>query len=136
MALDNENLIVSFNDKSVKIFSLKKYSDIDKRFYYLMKNKYVNKVNVQTGGYGIIWDDNFVISNSVLYKQGEKRTMTIEIMDKWRNDVLTTSEVMKELNCSRQYVNELINKNKLHPIKSLDKTTLFSKSEVIKLNWN
>ena len=52
------------------------------------------------------------------------------------NNVQTTAEVMKELNCSRQYVNELVKNEKLHPFKSSDKSTLFLKSEVIKINWD
>ena len=53
-----------------------------------------------------------------------------------KENVIYTSEAMKILNCTRQYINELVKKNVLNPIKSDDKNTLFLKNEVISLKWS
>lgn len=47
------------------------------------------------------------------------------------NEVLTTSEVIELLGYSRQYVNQLVKKEKLIPIKKVGNTTLFFKSDVL-----
>ena len=49
--------------------------------------------------------------------------------------VINAVEAAEILNCSRQYINELVKNNKLHPIKATEKNTLFLKSEVLKRNW-
>ena len=136
MAIDNESLLVSFRNNTVKVFSLKDYSETNKKFEYLIKNDYTDGVKVSVGGYGVFWDNNFVVPNSVLYRQGKEKVFGAGLLNKYLiNNVLTTADVMKELNCSRQYVNELVKKEKLHPFKSSDKTTLFLKSEVLKSSW-
>ena len=49
--------------------------------------------------------------------------------------VINSAEVAELLNCSRQYVNELVKTDKLHPIKASEKNTLFLKSEVLRRLW-
>ena len=49
--------------------------------------------------------------------------------------VINAAEAAEILNCSRQYINELVKTDKLHPIKATEKNTLFLKSEVLKRNW-
>jgi predicted site-specific integrase-resolvase len=49
--------------------------------------------------------------------------------------VITAAEAAEILGCSRQNIDDLAKRGKLHPIKSSAKTTLFLKSEVLKRNW-
>ncbi len=44
--------------------------------------------------------------------------------------VIDASEAAETLNCSRQYVSELVKSGRLHPIKATGKSTLFLRSEV------
>ena len=137
MVLDDKSLILFFRNKSVKVFDMNNYIKENKKFEYLIKNHYLNKVKVLVDGYGVCWDSNFIISSSILYERSKEKKLNSDILNKYlRNNVLSTSDVMKELNCSRQYVSELVKSGKIKPIKSSDKNTLFLKSEVLKLSWN
>jgi hypothetical protein len=49
------------------------------------------------------------------------------------DEIVDSIEVRELLNCSRQYVNELVSKDKLIPIKKSKQYTLFSRSDVLKL---
>jgi hypothetical protein len=49
--------------------------------------------------------------------------------------VITSMEAAELLNCSRQNIDDLSKRGKLHPIKTCGKTTLYLKSEVLKRNW-
>lgn len=49
--------------------------------------------------------------------------------------IINAAEAAEILNCSRQYINELVKTDKLYPIKASEKNTLFLKSEVLKRNW-
>ena len=39
------------------------------------------------------------------------------------------------LNCSRQYINDIVKTGKLHPIKATGINTMFLKDEVLRRNW-
>lgn len=134
LVLKDNKLLLFFKNKKVKLFDLKEYVLEHKEFEIV--NKYIKEVQILVGGYGIYWDSNLEIMDYVLYDLGKAINPTKDIfIDYIKNSVLTTAEVVELLNCSRQYVNELVKNDKLHPIKSSEKNTLFLKSEVIKLNW-
>lgn len=56
-----------------------------------------------------------------------------ELKDYISSEVLTTSEAVKLLRCSRQYINQLVKEEKLLPIKKAGNTTLFLKSDLLKI---
>ncbi|MER2235207.1 MAG: helix-turn-helix domain-containing protein, partial [Candidatus Limivicinus sp.] len=86
--------------------------------------------------YGVQWDENLTISYSTLYKMGNRVPLTAEDFKAFASErVINAAEAAEILNCSRQYINELVKADKLHPIKATEKNTLFLKSEVLKRNW-
>lgn len=137
MLLKDKKLLVFFRNKEVKLFDLDLYFLKNKKFDVIRNNEnYLQYVKIMVGGYGISWDNNLEIMDYILYDRGEKVLLTIDIFTEYiKNNVMTTANVMSELNCSRQYVNELVKNKKLHPIMSSEKNTLYLKSEVIKINW-
>ncbi len=46
------------------------------------------------------------------------------------NNIISTNEATEILNCSRQYINQLVKENKLIPIKKINYITLFFKSDI------
>lgn len=56
-----------------------------------------------------------------------------ELRDYISSEVFTTSEAVKLLSCSRQYINQLVKEGKLLPIKKAGNTTLFLKSDLLKI---
>lgn len=49
------------------------------------------------------------------------------------NNIVTTNEATKILGCSRQYINQLVKKNKLIPVKKINYVTLFLKTDIEKI---
>lgn len=49
--------------------------------------------------------------------------------------VIYAADAAEILNCSRQYINDLVKTGKLHPIKAIGKNTMFLKSEALRRNW-
>ncbi|MFR4538284.1 MAG: helix-turn-helix domain-containing protein [Anaerotignaceae bacterium] len=47
-----------------------------------------------------------------------------------KDNVITTTEAIQILGCSRQYINKLVSEKKLIPIKKVSNVTLFFKSDV------
>ena len=50
-------------------------------------------------------------------------------------EVISTAEAAKRLECTRQNIEDLIRRNKLHPVKRMPKSKLFLNSEVERRKW-
>lgn len=50
-------------------------------------------------------------------------------------NLLSTAEAAESLNCSRQNIEDLIRRGKLHPVKNMLKNKLFLKSEIEQRKW-
>ena len=130
-------LLVFFRDGSVKKCDLKAYLEKTKQFQILLKKPaYFESVQMQIGGYGVTWDVNMNISDTVLYRMGKRVPLSMADFKNFvAQRVINATEAAEILDCSRQNVIDLTKRDKLHPIKSSEKSTLYLKSEVLKRNW-
>ena len=135
--LQNCCLLVFFRDGTVRKCDLTKYFEKTQRFSILGKRpEYFSRVQMQTGGYGVQWDENLSVSDSMLYKMGKRIPLTADDFKAFASErIINAAEAAEILNCSRQYINELVKTGKLHPIKASEKNTLFLKSEVLRRSW-
>lgn len=46
------------------------------------------------------------------------------------NEIITTAEATSLLNCSRQYLDELVSKGKITPIKTINRVRLYWKNDI------
>ncbi len=137
LPLDDYCLLVFFRDGTVKKCDLKAHFEKTSTFRILLKKpEYFKSVQMMTGGYGVAWDINLAVADSMLYRIGKKVPLTVS---DFRNfvvqRVINASEAAEFLNCSRQNLLDLTKRGKLHPIKSSEKNTLYLKSEVLKRKW-
>lgn len=137
LPLDNYSLLVFFRDGAVKKCELHKHFEDNKAFQILLKKpEYFQHVYMQTGGYGVAWDVNMTVSDTMLYRIGRLIPLT---MDDFRNfaahRIINAEEAAEILGCSRQNIRDLTKRGKLHPVKSTNKSTLYLKSEILKRNW-
>ena len=132
LPLENHCLLVFFRDGAVKKCDLQKHFEKTKAFQILLKKPdYFQHVQMQTGGYGVAWDVNMTVSDTMLYRIGKSVPLT---MEDFRN--FAAHRVINEiLGCSRQNIIDLTKRGKLHPVKSSEKSTLYLKSEILKRNW-
>ena len=137
LPLDNYCLLVFFRDGIVKKCELKKYFEETKGFQILLnKPECFEHVQLMTGGYGVAWDVNMSILDSVLYNMGKCVPLTASDFRSFvTHRVINATEAANLLGCSRQNIMDLTKRGKLHPIKSSDKNTLYLKSEIQKRNW-
>lgn len=48
-------------------------------------------------------------------------------------EIITTAEATTILNCSRQYLDELVSKGKITPVKTINRVRLYWKPDIINL---
>ena len=113
--------VVFFKDNTVKICEVDVSEDSD--------------MDLLTGGYGITLDGKETITSEELYKKGITLQLSGDDLTLLiKENIVNTQEAMKILNCSRQYINELVKRGTLTPIKSCNKSITFLKSDVLSLN--
>ena len=135
--LEGYKLLVFFRDGKVRKCDLQSYFAKHNQFQILLKKPGLfSGVRMQTGGYGVTWDVQLSISDTVLYKMGKAVPLTTEDFRSFiKHNVLTAAEAAQMLGCSRQNIDDLVRRGKLHPIKATGKTTLFFKSEIAQRSW-
>lgn len=135
--LQNNTLLAFFRDGMIRRCEMRGYFEKRQPYSVLLKRPdYFARVQIQTGGYGVQWNDNLSISDSELYRMGKRVPMTMDDFRVFASErIINAAEAAEILNCSRQYINELVKTDKLHPIKTSEKNTLFLKSEVLRRNW-
>ena len=109
----------------------------NQRLSFLKEQSYpFEKTEVMPGGYGIYLDDTISIMKDDLFKYRiEYQPDSADLKKFFETGILSTGEVCRKLNCSRQYVNILIKKNKLKIYKKFDNSNLFLRSDISKLLW-
>jgi excisionase family DNA binding protein len=76
------------------------------------------------------------IADDVLYDRGKDVPLSLEDFRRFvESRVVNTAEAAELLGCSRQNIEDLIHRNKLHLIKTTPKNKLFLKSEILQRNW-
>ena len=135
--LQTYSLLTFFRDGTIRKCDLKERLAKDSRYAILLNRPdYFARVEVQTGGHGVQWDRNLSISDSELYTMGERVPLSVDDFHTFASKrIINTAEATDILNCSRQYISELVRTGKLHPVKVLEKNMLFLKSEVLRRNW-
>lgn len=126
------NVLVFFLNGVVKRCDLKDYFKKNIKFNPLLTNKDLyNNMMVCAGGYGIYWAEGLEISDEDLLKIGVDVPLSLDdFLCFIKQRVLSSGEVIELLNCSRQNLDDLVHRGKLHPIKVTTKNKLYLKSEV------
>lgn len=51
-----------------------------------------------------------------------------------RSEIITTAEATELLSCSRQYLDELVTKGKITPVKTINRVRLYWKDDILALH--
>ncbi len=137
MPLDNLQILVFFMDGTIKKCDLNDYFTAHPEFRILTQRRdYFEEARPQTGGYGVMWDVNLIIPDTELDCMGVELPLKALDFERFAADnIINAAEACEMLGCSRQNINELVKREKLHPLKVWERNTLFLKSEVRKRLW-
>ena len=129
--LDLPRVMAFFANGSTKIINLRKMA-LPALEPYLSDQDRFNRVEVQPGGYGIFWNEQASILHRDLYRQGASIPIALKDIHQFvRHRMVSASEACVILDCSRQNIDDLMRRDKLHPLRTDAKYKLFSKAEVM-----
>lgn len=135
--LTKRQLLVFFRDGNVKKCNVGELLANNIAFSPIWKDENLfRSVSIQPGGYGVCWGENLNIAYNVLYDCGKDVPLSLEDFRRFiETRVINTAEAAELLSCSRQNIENLVRRKKLHLIKATPKNKLFLKSEIIQRNW-
>ena len=135
--LTDKRLLVFFRNGVVRKCDVQELLKKEAAFSPLLVNDALfNTVSVQAGGYGVCWGDNLNLADDQLYENGEVIPLSLDDFRSFvKNRIVNTAEAAELLECSRQNIEDLIRRNKLHPIKATPKNKLFLKNEITQRKW-
>lgn len=124
------NMLVFFRNGLAKIISIK---DLETPAIapHLVSQERFNRCEVQPDGYGIYWNDLAFLAFHELFRHGVTIPISLADMNRYvQNRIVSASEACNILDCSRQNIDDLMRRDKLHPIRADAKYKLFSKAEI------
>ena len=135
--LEDFCLLVFFRDGSVKKCDLRSHFENTKALQVLLNRADAFcSFTLQPGGYGVEWDINMSVSDSMLYAMGTQVPLSATDFQSFVvHRIVNVAEAAEILGCTRQNIEYLTRTDKLHPVKSSGKNTLYLKSEILKRNW-
>lgn len=89
-AVDDFTLVVEFTNQEVKKYDVRQLLSIP-MFSRLRQPAFFKSFKIETGGYGIVWDEEIDISEYELWKNG----VTVERQD-WIGDRIFSSQIIEE----------------------------------------
>lgn len=132
MALKKNRVAVFFKDgKSVSV-DIEKLCKDDRLYLNILSNEEIfRRVSVSPGGNGIEWGREHFISAEILRKTGRELGMSYEDLKGFISDRLAdTAEASQMLNCSRQYIKQLTDKEKITPVRKGANNNIYLKGQI------
>lgn len=134
--LCDAQLLVFFENNITKKFDVKQLMNDYPEFEELKNPDVFNLVKVEPGGYGISWNSELDCSEGELWENGIEIPLSHDdLINFIKYSIINTNEATELLNCSRQNIEDLIRRGKIHPVKAYPKSKLFMKSEILQRNW-
>lgn len=138
-ALSDERLLVFFRNGDVRILETNRIIDKNSKLYKLINlhPEVFFNVRIQVGGYGVYWDENMYLTSEEIYANSKSINLKTNDINMFISSrVVNTAEACKILNCSRQYIEYLIEHKRIKPIKVTEKGKIFLKSDIEKVYWD
>ena len=134
--LDDERIIVLlFNDKALEVDLKKCLEAVPKLSTIIGKERVINTIKVDVGGYGVVFNDSVLISKSILIDNGVVLPIYANVFHKFiEHSVINTTEACERLGCTRQNLSYWVKNESLSPLKPGWKENVFLKGEVDRLD--
>ena len=133
LSLKPAEFLLIYRDGTIRVTDIRDMMLADRRLSYLLHGSGTQAdAEVLPGGVGLTWGEGLYILSEDLHGRGEKLPLTAEDLKRLvAAYVMDTSDVMRELDCSRQYVNQLVLEGKLEVLRQAGNTRLYPASELI-----
>ena len=131
--MQDARLLLFFRNGEVRIADISALSENHTECQpYLSRKERFSAVEVQPDGYGVAWSEKAMISGQELYANSERVPLSLDdFIGFVQHRIVSASEACQILGCSRQNIDDLMKRGKLHSIRRDARYKLFLRSEVV-----
>ena len=130
--MDAPRLLVFFQNGAAKVVDVQGLSSTA-LLPYLANQARFNTVEIQPEGFGVFWNDRTLLAHRDLYTHGASVPLTLDTLQHYvQNRIVNAAQACSILDCSRQNIDDLMRRDKLHPIRTDAKYKLFTRAEVMR----
>jgi hypothetical protein len=134
--LDVPKLMVFFQNDVTKIIDMQLIG-VDYCTPFFSSQERFNTIEVLPGGYGVYWNTRACIIYSELIKHGQDVPLSYRDITRYvKNRLVNTNQTCDILECSRQNIDDLMKRGKLHPVRTDERYKLFTRAEVAERRVN
>ena len=134
--LENAEVLIFFANGKTKKCDMKRLIPQYPEYEALLNPDLFCMMKVEPGGYGISWTEDLHCSQDALYDNGIDVPLSpTDFCCFARHNLISTKEAAAILGCSKQNVDDLVRRDKLHPIKYDGRYNLFLRSEIERRTW-
>lgn len=132
MALGDWKVLVFFRDGLCRVVDIRKQCGDNRSFGNVIRSEEIfRNLRVSPGGNGIEWGEERFLAAEVLRKSGKNTDVSYEdIMGFVKKRLVDTAETAKLLHCSRQYVKQLGDQERLMPVREGGNSSIFVRGEI------
>ena len=95
------------------------------------------RFEIDSNGRELVWPGCCRISQQKLAALGERLPLSRADFARFcQNQLLSTAEAARMLQCSRQNIDSLVRRNRLQPVKCYAKNKIFFKSDILRRMWD
>ena len=133
LPLEDRCLLLFFRNSEVRIADAGRFEETYSSCRpYLRRDDLFQKVEVQPDGNGIFWSEQASIPYNVLYESGISVPLSLQDFCTFvQKRIINTAQACRILGCSRQNIDDLVRRGKLHPVRTDEKQTLFLRNEIL-----
>lgn len=130
--MEGHKLTVFFNDKTVRLCHLDELVKGRREFDKILSDSEIfMAVKLSPGGNGIEWGTERIISAEELRENGAPAEISYEsLLSFVKYRLADTTETAAIIDCSRQYIGQLVREERLHSVREGSNNNLFLKSEI------
>ena len=130
LPVDGYYILIFFKNGESKLVDIKEINDAAVSVFIQNPERF-SRVSGEAGGFGIKWNERAIIPYTELYEKGISLPMSLNnIRDYITERTVNTAQAAEELGCSKQNIEDLTKRGKIHPIRNDKKATLFLKNEI------
>ena len=135
--LQSQDILLFFKDETIKKCGVAEVLSEEKGYSLFREHPDVfQKMKILPGGHGICWGEHLTVSCDKLYQAGVSIPLSPSDFTVFiEHEVISTADAAERLDCTRQNIEDLIRRDKLHPVKVMHKGKLFLHSEVEQRRW-
>lgn len=130
--LSDYDLLVFFRDGMVRKCDIAQFAKNERALEPVLRNDNIfRNVAVQPDGYGVFWGNQVAIAHTKLYSVGVEVPLSLDDFCSFiANRVVNSAEAAKMLGCSRQNIEDLTRRGRLHPVRMDTRNKLYLKNEI------